>query len=99
MLGLGSVPEERCRDSHHRLFSACLEGHNFSYIDAGSRQFVLAQGAESAVTPGWQRNMWSLSRVRAAVMFGKAGSPPAREDIDDFRFSLLRGPAAVANLA
>jgi hypothetical protein len=42
--------------------------------------------------------MWSLSLVMAVVMFVKAGSPPAREDIDDFYFSLLRGFAALVNL-
>jgi hypothetical protein len=42
--------------------------------------------------------MWSLSLVMAAVMLGKAGTPPAREDIDDFYFSLLRGLAALVNL-
>jgi hypothetical protein len=39
--------------------------------------------------------MWALSLV---MMFVKAGSPPARQDIDDFYFSLLRGFAAFANL-
>ena len=42
--------------------------------------------------------MWSLSLVMAAVMFAKAGSPPAREDVDDFYFTLLRGFAALVNL-
>ena len=42
--------------------------------------------------------MWSLSLVMAVVMFVKAGSPPAGEDIDDFYFSLLRGFAALVNL-
>ncbi len=42
--------------------------------------------------------VWSLSLVMAVVMFVKAGSPPAREDIDDFYFSLLRGLAALVNL-
>ena len=42
--------------------------------------------------------MWSLSLVIAVVMFVKAGSPPASEDIDDFYFSLLRGFAALVNL-
>ena len=41
--------------------------------------------------------MWSLSLVMA-VMFVKAGSPPAREDVDDFYFTLLRGFAALVNL-
>src|SRR5580704_14998816 len=42
--------------------------------------------------------MWSLTLVLSIVMFVKAGSTPAREDINDFYFSLLRGFAAVANL-
>jgi hypothetical protein len=42
--------------------------------------------------------MWALSLVMATVMFIKAGSPPARQDIDDFYFSLLRGFAAFVNL-
>jgi hypothetical protein len=42
--------------------------------------------------------MWSLSLVMAVVMYVKAGSLPAREDINDFYFSLLRGLAAIANL-
>lgn len=42
--------------------------------------------------------MWSLTLVLSVVMFIKAGSTPAREDIDDFYFSLLRGLTAVANL-
>jgi hypothetical protein len=42
--------------------------------------------------------MWSLTLVLSVVVFIKAGSTPAREDIDDFYFSLLRGLTAVANL-
>jgi hypothetical protein len=42
--------------------------------------------------------MWSLTLVLSIIMFVKAGSMPAREDINDFYFSLLRGLAAVANL-
>lgn len=42
--------------------------------------------------------MWSLSLVMAVVMFVKAGSSPARGDLDDFYFSLLRGLAALVNL-
>jgi hypothetical protein len=42
--------------------------------------------------------MWSLSLVMAVVMFVKAGSPPVREDVDGFYFSLLRGLAALVNL-
>jgi hypothetical protein len=42
--------------------------------------------------------MWPLSVVMAAVMPGKAGTPPTRADIDDFYVSLLRGFAALVNL-
>jgi hypothetical protein len=42
--------------------------------------------------------MWSLSLLLAVVMFLKAGSTPAREDLNDFYFALLRGIAAIANL-
>jgi len=42
--------------------------------------------------------MWSLSLVMAMVKSVKAGSPPAREDINDFYFSLLQGSAALVSL-
>jgi hypothetical protein len=42
--------------------------------------------------------VWSMTLVMVVVMFVRAGSQPAREDIDDFYFSLLRGLAAVGNL-
>jgi hypothetical protein len=42
--------------------------------------------------------LWSMTLAMAVVMFVRAGSLLAREDINDFYFSLLRGLAAVANL-
>jgi hypothetical protein len=42
--------------------------------------------------------MWALTLVLSVIMFLRAGSTPAREDLNDFYFSLLRGLAAVANL-
>lgn len=42
--------------------------------------------------------VWSMPLVMAVVMFATAGSQPAREDINDFHFSLLRDLAAVLNL-
>jgi RsiW-degrading membrane proteinase PrsW (M82 family) len=42
--------------------------------------------------------IWSLSLVMAVVVFVKAGLPPAREDTNDFYFSLLRGCAVIVNL-
>jgi hypothetical protein len=42
--------------------------------------------------------MWALTLVLSVIMFLRAGSTPAREDLNDLYFSLLRGLAAVANL-
>jgi hypothetical protein len=42
--------------------------------------------------------LWSLTLVLAVIMFLKAGLTPAREDLNDFYFTLLRGIAAAANL-
>jgi hypothetical protein len=42
--------------------------------------------------------MWALTLVLSVVMFLRAGSTPAREDVNDLYFSLLRGLAAAANL-
>jgi len=42
--------------------------------------------------------LWSMSLVLPAVSLVRFGMPLAREDINDFYFSLLRGFAALANL-
>src|SRR5580692_7657271 len=42
--------------------------------------------------------LWSLSLLLGVVGIVRSGMPPAKEDINDFYFSLLRGSAAAANL-
>jgi hypothetical protein len=42
--------------------------------------------------------LWSLSLLSGAVDIVRSGMPPAKENSNDFYFSLLRGSAAVANL-
>lgn len=42
--------------------------------------------------------LWSMSLLLPVVNFARFGMPLAREDINDFYFSLLRGFAALANL-